>query len=382
MLRRCAWHCSPCCSAPGHCSPAQYFGQNKVQYSRSISRSSRPSISTSTYYERERAAAMDAARMAERSYARLSRVLKHEFHERKPIIVYASHADFPQTNAHAARRPAKAPAASPTSSTQRMMPLHGLLRGLRARAQHEMVHQFQYDIWSRAAGPARASRRSSPINPPLWFVGGHGGVPVASGRSTPQDRHVAAGRGAQRQAADDRAAEERPRVFPYRFGHALWRTSASGGETRRSARSCRGLWRGGDRRRVPAHHRRRRSKLSDQWRDAVQKQYLPEVGAAERPRAVAARDPGPEAVQGHLHLAPALSPDGTQVAYFSESDFFFVDLYLADAHTGKVEAAAAQVRPTAATTRPSASSTRRRAGRRTGSFSPSRPSGGRGTRSS
>jgi Tol biopolymer transport system component len=41
--------------------------------------------------------------------------------------------------------------------------------------------------------------------------------------------------------------------------------------------------------------------------------------------------------EGTLHLAPALSPDGSQVAYFSEKDFYFVDLYLADGTTGKVK---------------------------------------------
>ena len=41
--------------------------------------------------------------------------------------------------------------------------------------------------------------------------------------------------------------------------------------------------------------------------------------------------------EGTLHLAPALSPDGSQVAYFSEKDFYFVDLYLADGDTGKVK---------------------------------------------
>jgi Tol biopolymer transport system component len=40
--------------------------------------------------------------------------------------------------------------------------------------------------------------------------------------------------------------------------------------------------------------------------------------------------------QGGWHLAPALSPDGSLVAYFSEKDFYFVDMYLADGNTGKV----------------------------------------------
>ena len=78
-------------------------------------------------------------------------------------------------------------------------------------------------------------------------------------------------------------------------------------------------------------------KLTDLWHDAVQKRYLPEVATRDAPRAVAEEILSEKKSKGTYHLAPALSPDGTKVAYFSEGDFFFVDLYLADAHTGKVE---------------------------------------------
>src|SRR5207245_6745086 len=40
---------------------------------------------------------------------------------------------------------------------------------------------------------------------------------------------------------------------------------------------------------------------------------------------------------GTLHIAPALTPDGRDIAYFSERNSFFVDLYLADAETGRVK---------------------------------------------
>ena len=78
---------------------AQYFGRNKVQYSRFDFKVIQTEHFDVYYYDRERAAALDAARMAERSYGRLSKVLNHEFRERKPIILYASHSDFQQTNA-------------------------------------------------------------------------------------------------------------------------------------------------------------------------------------------------------------------------------------------------------------------------------------------
>jgi len=75
--------------------------------------------------------------------------------------------------------------------------------------------------------------------------------------------------------------------------------------------------------------------LSDQWRDAVQKRYLPELGARARAKAVADALLTEKKSQGTLHLAPALSPDGSLVAYFTEKDFYSVDLWLADGHTGK-----------------------------------------------
>src|SRR5215203_3186923 len=78
---------------------AQYFGRNRVQYSSFDFKVIQTEHFDVYYYDRERVAAMDAARMAERSYARLAKVLNHEFRERKPIILYASHSDFMQTNA-------------------------------------------------------------------------------------------------------------------------------------------------------------------------------------------------------------------------------------------------------------------------------------------
>src|SRR5207248_3004042 len=69
---------------------AQYFGQNKVQYQAFDFRIIQAEHFEVYYYPAERAAALDGARIAERWYARLSRVLHHQFLGRKPIILYAS----------------------------------------------------------------------------------------------------------------------------------------------------------------------------------------------------------------------------------------------------------------------------------------------------
>ena len=77
---------------------AQYFGQNKVQYRAfdfQILKTDRFDI---YYYPEEEAAARDGARMAERWHARLARIFGHQLSTRQPLILYASHPHFEQTN--------------------------------------------------------------------------------------------------------------------------------------------------------------------------------------------------------------------------------------------------------------------------------------------
>ena len=65
-------------SVPGSLA-AQYFGRNKVQYTNFDFKVIQTEHFDVYYYDRERVAALDAARMAERGYAKLSKVLNHEF---------------------------------------------------------------------------------------------------------------------------------------------------------------------------------------------------------------------------------------------------------------------------------------------------------------
>ena len=77
---------------------AQYFGQNKVQYQHFDFKVLKTEHFDIYYYEDERQMADQAGRMAERWYTRLSRSLDHELRGRQPLILYASHPHFEQTN--------------------------------------------------------------------------------------------------------------------------------------------------------------------------------------------------------------------------------------------------------------------------------------------
>jgi Tol biopolymer transport system component len=336
MLRRAAPALLLFLLAPGLVQ-AQYFGRNKVQYSTFDFKVIQTEHFDVYYYERERVAAMDAARMAERGYARLSKVLNHEFRERKPIILYASHSDFQQTNALGGEGPSEGTqGVTDFQRNRNVLPFPGSYAEFEHVLQHEMAHQFQYDTWSRGrAGGGLATIIA--INPPLWFAEGMAeylsiGPINAETAMWLRDASLEG-----KLPTIEQMTLDPYQYFPYRFGHALWSYIGERWGDEAVGAILKATLAGG----IEGAFRRTigltLDQLSSQWRDAVQKKYLPEIGARAKARAVAAELLTEKRSEGTLHLAPALSPDGSRVAYFSEKDFYFVDLYLADGQTGKVK---------------------------------------------
>src|SRR3954470_5886858 len=78
---------------------AQYFGRNKVQYKNLDFQVLKTEHFDIYYYPEEREGIDIAARMAERWLVRLERLLAHQLRGRQPLVLYASHPDFEQTNA-------------------------------------------------------------------------------------------------------------------------------------------------------------------------------------------------------------------------------------------------------------------------------------------
>src|SRR5215213_8851284 len=333
MLRRIAPVLLACTlSAPAVLS-AQYFGRNKVQYMNFEFKVIQTEHFDVYYYERERTAALDASRMAERNYARLSKVLNHEFRERKPIILYASQSDFMQTNATEVSSEGTG-GVTDFARNRAVMPFTGAYSDFEHVLTHEMAHQFQYDIWSRGRAGAGINTLIA-ISPPLWFAEGMAEY-LSIGPINPETAMWLRDASLEGKLPTIEQMTADPyQYFPYRFGHALWSYIGERWGDEAVGAILKATLSGGV---EPAFRRTiglSLEQLSEQWRDAVQKRYLPEIGARAKARAVADEILTKKRSEGTLHLAPALSPDGSQVAYFSEKDFYFVDLYLANGTTGK-----------------------------------------------
>src|SRR5436309_16093372 len=84
-----------CFAAPAQ---AQYFGRNSVQYSTFKFKVLKTQHFDVYFYDEEADAAAQAARMAERWYTRISTVLRHQLSGRQPLILYADHPAYNQTN--------------------------------------------------------------------------------------------------------------------------------------------------------------------------------------------------------------------------------------------------------------------------------------------
>src|SRR5258707_4166183 len=135
---------------------AQYFGQNKVQYRNFKFQSIQTEHFDIYYYPDERGGALDAARIAEREYARLSRILHHQFQSRKPIILYASQSDFQQTNVVDATGEGLG-GVTEFFKHRAVLPFTGSYAEFEHVLQHEMVHQFQYDAYSHGHAGCRVA---------------------------------------------------------------------------------------------------------------------------------------------------------------------------------------------------------------------------------
>jgi Tol biopolymer transport system component len=312
---------------------AQYFGQNKVQYRTFAFKVIQTEHFEVYYYDQERTAALDAARMAERAYARLSRVLHHRFQTRKPIILYASHSDFEQTNAIEGELGEGTGGVTEFFKHRMVLPFTGSYTDLDEVIQHEMVHQFQYDVYSGGRVGAGVQTMMN-VNPPGWFMEGMAAY-LSRGRVDPETAYWLRDAALEGNLPTIEQLTYDPRIFPYRFGQAIWAYIGEKwgdeviGEILQASATT-GI-EGAFKRALGISL----DDLSSEWRDAVQTTFLPQLGEHYRASRIARPLLNEKRTGGGLHLAPALTPDGREIAFFGERNSFFIDLYLANAETGR-----------------------------------------------
>lgn len=317
----------------------QYFGQNQVQFDKFQWKVLETPHFTIHYYPEERDGIMDAARMAERSYARLSRMLKHEFREKKPLIIYRSRGDFGQNNVTGDLGEGVG-GVTEALRHRILLPFTGDYKSFEHVLAHELVHAFQYDIFARGRA-GNGLQTLQQVAPPLWFAEGMAeylslGPNHILTQSWVRD---AALNGAL--PTIEQMTQRPDQFFPYRYGEALWEYIGGRwgddviGEIMNAVPNV------GIERAFRRELGLSLEELSEEWRDAMQVKHLPQVANLDRARKFSEPLLSQRKSGGfsELFIAPSLSPDGKLITFISQGSFLrgevFPDLWLGDAETGK-----------------------------------------------
>jgi Tol biopolymer transport system component len=314
-----------------------YFGQNQVQYTHFDWHLLETEHFLIYYYPAERAATMQAARMAERDYARLSRILDHKFIEKKPIILFASRTDFAQNNVTGDLGEATG---GVTEAVRQRMLLNftGDFGSFEHVLTHEMVHAFQYDVFARGHA-GRGLQTLAQVNPPLWYAEGMAEYLSLGPTTSLTDAWMRDAALNGNIPTIQEMTDDPDKYFPYRYGHSLWAYIGQRWGDDAIGQILRATPALGVAKAIRRSTGLSLDDLGTEWKDYLQRRYLPAIATLQRARDVAHPLLNPRQSGGTIFLAPTLSPDGKYVAFLANGSRargqVFIDLWLADAHTGK-----------------------------------------------
>ena len=314
------------------------FGQNQVQYRQFKWRVLETEHFLIHYYPEIAEAAVDGARMAERSYARLTRLLNHQFREKKPLLFFATRGDFGQNNVTGDLGEGTGAVAEGLRH-RALIPFTGDYRTFEHVLQHELTHVFQYDIFARGRA-GQGLRDLANVQPPLWFMEGMPEYLYYGGRLPYLDMIMRDAAVNGRIPSIEQMTQRPDLFFPYTFGHSLWQYVGQRwgdeaiGEIMNAAPTL------GIERAFRRELGLSLEELSDEWKEHLQSKYLPQIAERERPRKFSQPLLSERKTGGApFFVAPALSPDGAYIAYIGYGSFLrgevFPDLWLADGRTGK-----------------------------------------------
>ncbi len=313
---------------------AQYFGKNKVTYDNFDFKVLHTEHFNIYYYPEEKEGVDFAARLAERWYRRHSVLMDDTLMGKQTLILYDGFPQFSETNVTQGQIGQGTGGFTEPIMRRVVLPFAGPLDETSHVIGHELVHAFQFDVTSGRRGE---NKGGFPIaaQMPLWFIEG-----MAEYFSLgPDDPNTAMWmRDATLRKLPDISDLNNPKYFPYRYGQSL--LAFMGGK-----------W--GDYKiirllKVAAHlgsmdkgidsvYHIKPDTLSKEWHQALHAAYDSLAKVTSKPDVYGKELISEKQGGGAMNLSPALSPDGSKLVLFSSKDLFAMDLYLADAKTGKIE---------------------------------------------
>ncbi len=319
------------------CAPleAQFYGRNKVQYDTFNFKVMKTRHFDIYFYMEDQETIKQAGLMAERWYARLARMFNHELKGRQPLILYSSGPQFQQTTVIPGSMGEGTGGVTESGKRRIILPYGPSLSETDHVIGHELVHAFQYDIMAQGHSDQRRGGNDAGARIPLWFIEGMAEY-LSYGPVDPNTAMWMRDTVRRKDLPQIVKLENSYKYFPYRYGHALWSfiTAKLGDEVIGKMMKVAGRS-GGYEATLESILGAKLKQISAEWHKAMQDAYTPLYDKTQLPDKIAkVLVKGTE--NAVYNVSPAISPDGKEMLFLSTRDLFSVDLYLADATTGKV----------------------------------------------
>ncbi len=280
------------------------------------------------HYLQDKERLIEFVQWAEHWYERHQTVMADSFDYKNPFVLYNNHADFQQTNTISGSIGIGTGGVTEAFKNRVILPITYTNQQTHHVIGHELVHAFQY----HTILTGDSTSLQSLANLPLWMVEGLAEY-MSKGR---EDAHTAMWMRNIVLLEDipDIKDLANPKYFPYRYGQAVWAflTGTYGDgviEPFFLATAKYGMAIS-----IPLVLGTTEDSLSIQWKKNLIRYYDPLLAGKSK------KAPGRRILDdknaGNLNISPSVSPNGKYLIFNSEKDIFSVDLFLADAHNGKI----------------------------------------------
>ena len=255
-------------------------------------------------------------------------VFRDTFSKKNPFILYENHPDFQSTTVLQGGASVGTGGVTEGLKNRVVMPIQMLNHQTRHVLGHELVHAFQYHTLIEND----STNLENIGNLPLWMVEGMaeylsvGKVDAFTGMWM-RDAYL------NRDIPTLRDLTTNSRYFPYRYGQAFWTYIGSTYGDTVIVPLFKSTARYGYEMAIRRTFGYDERTLSSLWRTAIENHYKPML--RDTSQIPVGKNVLNSKNAGDMNVAPSVSPDGKYIAFLSEKELLSIDLFLADAQTGK-----------------------------------------------
>jgi hypothetical protein len=312
-------------------SNAQSFGQNRVRYKNEDFKVLQTPHFEIYYYLKNEKFIKQYAQDAETWYKMHQSVFQDTFKKKNPIILYNNHPDFQQTTALNGEIGIGTGGVTEALKNRVIMPIMELNNQTRHVLGHELVHAFQYHTLLETD----SLNLESVSQVPLWMVEGMAEY-MSIGKTDAFTSMWMRDAMLNRDIPSLKDLTNSNKYFPYRYGQAFWTFVGSTYGDSTIVPLLKNTAKYGYENALRFTLGFDDKSLSGLWKQAIEAHYRPLLKTDSSQVKIRGTKIVDNKNAGNMNVAPAISPDGKFLAFLSEKDLFGIDLFLADAKTGKI----------------------------------------------